>query len=137
MSGFWQPLLGTELRSYRELLVWQKSMDLSVNVFEMTRNFPTEEKFGITAQLRRSVTSISANIAEGQARRTTGEFVQSLAMARGSLAEVETFLLLSERLGHAPSPECKSLLAGCQEVNKMLNGLIKSVSQRKSQGSGL
>ncbi|HFD39750.1 MAG TPA: four helix bundle protein [Anaerolineae bacterium] len=118
------------LRSYRELTVWQKSMDLTVSVYAATRQFPTEEKFGITSQMRRAASSIPANIAEGQARNTTGEFLQSLGIARGSLAELETFVVLSQRLGHLNKPDSRSLLSACAEINKMLNGLMKSLSTR-------
>ena len=84
------------LRSYRELTVWQKSIDLAVKIYRITRRFPAEERYGITSQMRRAASSVPANIAEGQARRTTGEFLQALGVARGSLAELETFLVLSQ-----------------------------------------
>ena len=90
----------TSLSSYRDLTVWQKSIVLATTIYGATRGFPAEERFGLTSQIRRSATSIPANIAEGQARRTTGEFLQSLGIARGSLAELETHLILSERLGY-------------------------------------
>ena len=116
------------LSSYRELIVWQKSIDLAVKIYEITRNYPSEEKFGITSQMRRAATSIPANIAEGQARRTTGEFLQSLGTARGSLAELETFLILSERLGLLNNPISEHSLKDCAEINKMLNALMKTLS---------
>ncbi|WP_337288788.1 four helix bundle protein [Candidatus Methylomirabilis sp.] len=116
------------LSSYRELIVWQKSIDLAVTIYEITRNYPSEEKFGITSQMRRAATSIPANIAEGQAWRTTGEFLQSLGTARGSLAELETFLILSERLGLLNNPTSDISLKDCGEINKMLNALMKSLS---------
>ncbi|MFH0341369.1 MAG: four helix bundle protein [Chromatiales bacterium] len=116
------------LSSYRELIVWQKSIDLAVRIYATTRSFPTEERFGITSQMRRAATSIPANIAEGQARKTTGEFLQSLGIARGSLAEVETFLTLSERLEFLTKLDSESLLNACAEINKMLHALMKSLS---------
>ena len=119
------------LSSYRELTVWQKSIDLSVTIYEATRNFPAEEKFGITSQMRRAVTSIPANIAEGQARRGTGEFLQSLGIARGSLAELETFVILCERLGYLNPTNGESLLSACAEINKMLHALMRSLEARK------
>ncbi|MDN5848341.1 MAG: four helix bundle protein [Nitrococcus sp.] len=103
-------------------------MDLAVWIYEITRTYPHEEKFGITSQMRRAATSIPANIAEGQARKTTGEFLQSLGIARGSLAELETFLTLSERLGYLSEATSASLLSTCIEINKMLHALIKSLS---------
>ena len=118
------------LSSYRELVVWQKSIDLVGRIYSITRNYPAEEKFGITSQMRRAATSIPANIAEGQARRNTGEFLQSLGIARGSLAELETFLILSANLGFVATPDSENLLSDCAEINKMLNALIKSLSTR-------
>ena len=107
----------TSLSSYRELIVWQKSMDLTVQTYELTRRFPVEERFGITSQMRRAVSSIPANIAEGQARRTTGEFLQSLGVARGSLAELETFLVLCERLELISKETSGNLLSNCAEIS--------------------
>ena len=120
----------TSLRSYRELTVWQKSIDLTVNVYALTRRFPAAEKYGITSQMRRAAASIPANIAEGQARRTTGEFLQSLGVARGSLAEVETFVILCERLRLIDATESANLSSNCAEINKMLHALMKSLSAR-------
>ena len=118
------------LSSYRELIVWQKSIDLAVKIYAATQSFPATEKFGIISQMRRAATSIPANIAEGQARRSTGEFLQSLGIARGSLAELETFTILSEKLGYLAPPSYESLLSDCAEINKMLHALMKSLSTR-------
>ena len=118
----------TSLRSYRELTVWQKSMDLTVKIYALTRSFPGDERYGITSQMRRAASSIPANIAEGQARRTTGEFLQSLGIARGSLAELETFVLLSTKLEMITPKNSEHLLRDCAEISKMLNALIKSLS---------
>ena len=120
----------TSLSSYRELIVWQKSMDLAVRIYSLTRQFPVDERYGITSQMRRAACSIPANIAEGQARRTTGEFLQSLGVARGSLAELETFLTLSERLALMRSETCENLSNDCAEISKMLNALMASLSTR-------
>ncbi|MGI8604086.1 MAG: four helix bundle protein [Verrucomicrobiales bacterium] len=103
-------------------------MDLAVQIYRLTRSFPAEEKFGITSQTRRAASSIPANISEGQARNTTGEFLQSLGVARGSLAELETFVMLSARLEYLEQPSSDSLLSDCAEINKMLHGLAKSLS---------
>ena len=118
----------TSIRSYRELIVWQKSIELTVRTYELTRRFPAEEKYGLTSQMRRAAASVPANIAEGQARRSKGEFLQMLGIARGSLAELETFLTLSERLRLIGSETGNSLLEDCAEINKMLAGLMRSLS---------
>jgi len=83
------------VQHYRELSAWQKAMDLAESIYQATRTFPREEQYGLTSQLRRAVISISSNIAEGQGRRSTGEFRQFLGNARGSLFEVETQVLLA------------------------------------------
>ncbi|MEA5421437.1 four helix bundle protein [Spirulina sp. CCNP1310] len=116
------------LKSYRDLIVWQKSMDLAVQIYEITQNFPAAEKFGIISQMRRAATSIPANITEGQARRTTGEFLQSLGIARGSLAELETFVMLSVRLHYLTPISSESILSNCTEISKMLRSLMQSLS---------
>nr|WP_255346722.1 four helix bundle protein [Synechococcus sp. PCC 7336] len=103
-------------------------MNLAVKIYAATRSFPAEEKFGITSQIRRAATSIPANIAEGQARKTTGEFLQSLGIARGSLAELETFIILSAKLDYLTLTNSENLLNACTEIGKMLRGLMKSLS---------
>ena len=118
------------IRSYQDLIVWQKSMDLTVNIYALTQGFPSAERYGITSQMRRASSSIAANIAEGQGRRSKGEFIQSLGIARGSLAELETFLTLAKRLSMITSNDSERLLNNCVEINKMINGLIKSLSNR-------
>ncbi len=120
----------TRVRSYRDLMVWQKSMDLAVRTYELTRRFPSEEKYGLVSQMRRAAASVPANIAEGQARRSAKEYLQMLGIARGSLAEIETFLALSERLGMTRSETSESLLEDCAEINRMMNGLMRALSSR-------
>jgi len=123
------------INSYRDLKVWQKSMDLTVRTYEITRGFPSEERYGLTSQMRRAAASVPANIAEGRERRSTGEFIQFLGIARGSLAELETFLSLSERLGFLQSETGNSLLGECAEINRMLESLMHSLSRRKGKGN--
>ena len=117
-------------------MVWQKSIDLTVRTYELTRRFPAEERYGLTSQMRRAAASVPANIAEGRERRTTGEFLQFLGIARGSLAEIETFLTLSERLGLCQSETSDSLLGECAEINRMLEGLMRSLSKGGGNGGG-
>ena len=119
------------LRSYRELTVWQKSIDLTVKIYRITRRFLAEERYGITSQMRRAASSVPANIAERQARRTTGEFLQALGVARGSLAQLETFLVLCEKLELAPKESSKTLSMDCAEINRMLHALMRSLTTKK------
>jgi four helix bundle protein len=93
-----------KLQGYRDLIVWQKSMTLTKQVYSCTRSFPKEETYGLTSQIRRAAVSIPANIAEGQARNSTGEFLQFLGIARGSLAELETLTTLHFHLTHEGQP---------------------------------
>jgi four helix bundle protein len=115
-------------RSYRDLVVWQKSMDLAESIYSCTRSFPKEEMYGLTSQMRRAGSSIASNIAEGQARNNLGEFRQFLGMARGSVAELETWITLAERFGYLESNRSENLLANCEEIRKLLGGLKKSLT---------
>ena len=116
------------LQSYKEFTVWQKSMDLAVEVYSLVKKLPKEELYGMSGQIRRAVISIPSNIAEGQGRNSTREFVKFLAIARGSQCEVETQLQLCIRLGYLGEKETKAVLGICEEVSKMLNALIKKLS---------
>ncbi len=119
------------VESYRDLLVWRKGMETAKQVYALTRTFPADEKFGLTAQMRRAAVSIPSNIAEGQARRTTGEFVQSLSYAEGSVAELATQLLLSVDLGFLSAEEAAATLTLLDEIRRMLNGLRRKLEATK------
>jgi four helix bundle protein len=127
-------MLGTKsvakpvIRSHRDLIVWQKAMDLVVAVYRATETFPKSETYGLTSQIRRAVTSIPANIAEGQGRRLSKEFVYFLANARGSLWELDTHLECATRLRYLTSDIHNELQTQLDEVGRMLNGLMRSVS---------
>ena len=110
---------------YRELIAWQKAMVLVTHIYEITKRFPDDERFGLISQMRRCVVSIPSNIAEGQARNTTGEFLQFMGIARGSVAELTTQLLISERLGYLA--ESSATIALTEEVGRILTGLAKSL----------
>jgi four helix bundle protein len=118
------------IKSYRDLQVWRAGMDLAAACYELTRTFPREEQFGLTAQIRRAAASIPANIAEGQGRETTGAFVQFLRIAQGSLKELETHLLLVGRIGLRPSEELQPTLEVCDELGKMIRALVRSLQRR-------
>ena len=110
---------------YRELIAWQKAMALVKHVYEVTKDFPDDEKFGLISQMRRCAVSIPSNIAEGQARNTTGEFKQFIGVARGSIAELTTQLLIGEQLGYLAEPQQTIDLA--EEVGRILTGLSQSL----------
>ena len=115
--------------NYRELVVWQKAMDLVEAVYGVTKVFPADELYGLTSQVRRAVVSIPANIAEGQGRRSTKEFVHHLSVAHGSLREVETHLLIAGRLDYLRQEEVDLLLRSASEVGRLLNGLANSLAR--------
>ncbi|MBB5519634.1 four helix bundle protein [Amphiplicatus metriothermophilus] len=119
-------------QSYRDLLVWQAAMSLAEACYHRTKDFPREETFGLTAQIRRAAASIPANIAEGHGRENSGSFVQFLRVAQGSVKELETHLLLSGRIGLAEGSTMEPLLQQCEEIGKMLRSLIRSI-QKKAQ----
>jgi four helix bundle protein len=111
--------------SYRDLLVWQRSIQLSLSIYRLTAGFPKEELFGLTSQIRRAGVSVASNIAEGHGRLSTGEYKQFLGMARGSNAEVETQLVISRELEYG-SPQTLNETAGlADKVGRMLNALLK------------
>lgn len=117
------------IQSYRDLIVWKKSMSLVSDVYHSTNAFPKTETYGLATQLRRAAGSIPSNIAEGQARLSTAEFKQSLGHARGSLMEVETYILLAQQLGYFERDQSEGLLANTAEVGKILNGLLNSLGR--------
>jgi len=113
--------------SYKQLLVWQKSKALAVETYRATESFPKREWYGLTSQLRRAAVSVSSNIAEGQGRLTKGEFRNFLGQARGSLLELETQLAIARDLGYLSETDHVSLEKQCDEVRRMLNGLLESL----------
>ncbi|TAN51589.1 MAG: four helix bundle protein [Methylococcaceae bacterium] len=108
------------VQHYRELIVWQKAMDLVELVYQITRQFPKEELYGLTSQLRRAAVSIPSNIAEGQARKSRAEFRNFLSIAQGSKAEAETQLLIAVRLHYISIEQAAPLLSLLEELSKML-----------------
>src|SRR5258708_7639233 len=116
------------VRSFRELVVWQKAMGLAETIYTVTRAWPREEIYGLTSQIRRAAVSVPSNIAEGQGRMTRGEFVNHLGIAYGSLLEVETQVLLAQRLGYARRIEADRVCAAAAEVGRLLNGLLHALS---------
>jgi four helix bundle protein len=119
------------VQSYRDLIVWKKAMVLVLKVYRCTEGFPKHEIYGLTAQLRRAAVSVPSNIAEGQARLSTGEFKQFLGNARGSLMEVETQIFIARDLGFSEPSQSEVLLDDIAEVARILNGLLASLARRK------
>lgn len=113
---------------YSDLIVWQRAMDFVERVYEATRLFPKEEMYGLSSQLRRACVSIPSNIAEGQGRNSTKEFLHFLAIAYGSLREAETQILIAGRLKYLEQKQVTALMELTGEVGRLLNGLSKSLS---------
>jgi four helix bundle protein len=115
-------------KHYKDLLIWQRGMSLAKLIYQITARFPTEERYGLTSQLRRAAVSVPSNIAEGQARRGTGEFLQFLSIAEGSLAELETQLLLSVDLSYCKPADVNLPLKEIDELQKMVVALKRKLS---------
>ncbi|SHH51664.1 four helix bundle protein [Fibrobacter sp. UWH9] len=115
-------------KSYKDLVVWQKAMDLSVAVYQVTKSFPKEELFGMVSQMRRAAVSIASNIAEGEGRKSKNEFAHFVSIAMGSKAELETQVTLCERVGLCSDTESQNLLSMLDEIGKMLASLKTRLS---------
>ncbi|MBL7685108.1 MAG: four helix bundle protein [Deltaproteobacteria bacterium] len=118
------------IKSYRDLLVWKRSMELVSLIYSLAQKFPSQEQYGLTSQIRRSAISIPSNIAEGQGRQSTKEFRQFLINARGSLCELETQILIASSLNYLNPEEVKKLLDLSSEIGKMINGLTSSLNRK-------
>jgi four helix bundle protein len=120
----------SQVRSYRDLQVWQRAMDVAVAVYDLTRSYPRDELFGLTSQSRRAASSIAANIAEGYGRASKPSYLSFLRIARGSLKELETHLMLAERVGITNAGATARLLEQTDELGRMLHGLITRVDAK-------
>jgi len=125
-------LIEAVVTNYQDLQVWRKALDWAEAIYRATSRWPREERFGLISQVRRSALSVASNIAEGAARRTTGEFLQFVGIAQGSLAEAETQLLLAQRLGYLAKGDASALLGAGAEISRMLAGLATSLRRRKN-----
>ena len=121
------------INSYRDLKVWRDAMTLAESCYRLTIQFPRDEQFGLTAQIRRAATSVPANIAEGHGRENTGSFVQHLRISQGSLKELETHLLLAERVGILAAMNAQQALGQCDSLGKMIRALIRSLQDKLSK----
>jgi four helix bundle protein len=115
------------VRNYTELIAWQKAMDLVEAVYTLSSRFPREEMFGLTSQIRKAAVSVPSNIAEGQGRWTTGEFIQFLGIAHGSLREVETQTRVAVRLKFVTQADAEPVFQVAAEVGRLIQGLKKSL----------
>ena len=115
------------IRSYRDLIVWQKAMRLAAGTYDLARKFPRSRDHGLGSQMRRAALSVASNIAEGHGRDHLREYLQHLSIAKGSLAELETQILTARSVGDLPARDIDRLLALCQEVGRMLNGLSRKL----------
>ena len=122
-----------EVMHYRDLEVWQEAMNLAEACYEVTRAFPRDEVFGMTSQIRRAAMSVPANIAEGHGRTSTREFLNFLSIARGSLMELETHLLLAQQVGLLPEDKRANLLEMTTKVSQMLSGLRKALLRKLAE----
>jgi four helix bundle protein len=116
-------------RNYRDLVAWQRAMDLVEAVYAVTREFPGDERFALTSQLRRAAVSIPSNIAEGEGRRSRNEFGHFLAVAYGSLREVETQLLIAIRLNYVSEEKCQPAFDLTDEIGRIISGLSRSLDR--------
>jgi four helix bundle protein len=121
----------TDLRTHRDLDVWKLSIDWVEAVYRCSASWPSDERFGLTSQVRRAAVSVAANIAEGAGRKGTGEFIQFIGVARGSLAEVETRLLIAHRLGYLTADQFQPVLADLERIARMLSALSTRLKQRQ------
>ncbi len=123
------------IESYRDLKVWNLGMDIAAEVYRLTRTYPPEEQFGLTSQTRRAGASVPANVAEGYGRNSRASYVHFLRIAQGSLKELETHLLLAERVGVVARGETAPVLARTDALGKMLHSLITKVASSKPHGA--
>ncbi len=113
------------VKSYRDLLVWQRAVDLVVRCYELTKQFPKSETYGLAGQIQRAAVSLPANIAEGHGREHIGDYLRHLSIANGSLMELETHITIAQRLDYVAAADADGLLKECGELSRMLSGLTK------------
>ncbi len=121
-----------EIRCYRDLAVWREAMNLALECYQLASSFPKHERFGLANQLQRAAISVPANIAEGHAREHTRDFLRFLSIAAGSVAELETHLIIAVRLGYQASDQMQQTLNKADEVGRMLRGLQKALHAKLS-----
>ncbi|WP_146402059.1 four helix bundle protein [Pseudobythopirellula maris] len=119
-----------DVESYRDLKVWKLGFRISLSVYDLTAEYPKTEQFGLTSQMRRCAVSLPSNIAEGHARESTRDFLRHLSIASGSLAELETQLLISRELRYVSADQLAEIMEQCEKESRMLGGLRRSLQKR-------
>jgi four helix bundle protein len=122
--------------SYRDLRVWQSAMDMVIEVYKATDSFPRHEMYGLAGQMRRAAVSVPSNIAEGKGRLTDRDRAHFFSQARGSLLELETQIIISQRLSYLADAVATALLSRCQDAGRMLNALVESIRPREDRIAG-
>ena len=122
-----------EIKSYRDLRVWQSAMDLIVMIYDLSEKFPSKEVYGLTSQIRRAAVSVPSNIAEGHTRESTKEYLHHLSIAQASLAEMETQIEISFRLKYCSQEELHRIQTNCSSLGKQLYMLRNALQSKKSQ----
>ena len=115
------------MSNYKDLIVWQKSIQLVIDIYKLTEVFPKDECYGLVSQMQRAVVSIPSNIAEGNERSSNKEFAHFLYIAKGFLAELETQIIISEKLEFINTNQSTSILISCHEIGRMINGLLTKI----------
>lgn len=118
---------GREIKSFRDLVVWQEAVALATLTYRLTAALPKSETYGLSAQMQRAAVSVASNIAEGHGREQTGVFIQFLRTAQGSLKELETQLVIAENVALVTTEQCRPLIEKCDAIGRMLRGLIRSL----------
>ncbi len=118
------------MQSYRDLVAWQRSMELVTEIYRVTHKFPSHEMYGLTNQLRRAAVSVPANLAEGHGRDSTAEFLHHISYSLGSLAEVETHLEIACNIGYLPATSLKALFPKIDEIGKIIRGLQRTLKTK-------
>jgi four helix bundle protein len=118
------------VNGYRDLLVWQRAMDLVVEVYRLAETFPRDERYGLVQQVKRAGVSIASNIAEGHGRDHLGDYLRQLSVANGSLMELETQFLIALRMGYLSNEDGDQVLGHASEVGRMLSGLVRALKKR-------
>jgi len=119
-----------KIETYRDIGIWQKSVDLADKLYDITNTFPDNEKHGLVSQIQKAIISIATNTAEGWGRHSTREFIRYLYIAHGSTVELETLLIISKKRALVSEEKCNKLLKETTSISKMINGMIKSLKRR-------